>query len=218
VADLSVYAHVFDEKIIEPRGFMLSKELASFLPVANAWTYWDLPTDHPIRSIMFGANECEDGPEYNLANIKITEADEKHILVDSETERYMFQSAARDPIYQEHIIVKTGAADTDFSFYAAPHWERTGLLIPTGAGEDFFYTSAAGCLYKIASEHVNLMEGFAIGHIPFGQVYVPFGYRDDPEGYWDISRSGSGKLSLQAGATPDTDEYVRLYTTQARMY
>jgi len=73
-------------------------------------------------------------------------------------------------------------------------------------------------LYQIASEHVNLMEGFAIGHIPFGQVYVPFGYKDDPEGYWDISRSGSGKLSLQAGAGPDIDEYVRLYTTQARMY
>jgi len=218
VADLSVYAHVFDEKIIEPRGFMLSKELASFLPVANAWTYWDLPTDYPIRSLMFGANECEDGPEFNLAYIKIAEADEKHILVDSETERYMFQSAERDPIYLEHVIAKTSAGDTDLSHYCAPHWERTGLYMVTGAGADSAYTSAAGCLYKFRVEAAQIFEGFATGHIPFGQVYIPFGYREDPEGWWDIRKSGSGKLSLQAGATPDTDEYVRVYTTQARLY
>jgi len=218
VADLSVYAHVFDEKIIEPRGFMLSKEIYSFLPVANAWNYIDLPSDFPIRSVMYGANECEDGPEYNLNWVKISEADDKHILVDSAMERYLFQSAQRDPIYSEHIIAKTAANDTALSYYAAPHWERTGILIPTGVGEDFFYTSAAGCLYQIASEHVNLMEGFAIGHIPFGQVYIPFGYQDDLEGYWDIRKSGSGKLSLQSGNTPDTDEYVRVYTTQARLY
>lgn len=218
VADLSIYAHVFDEKIIEPRGFMLSKELASFLPVANAWTYWDLPTDHPIRSIMFGANECEDGPEYNLANIKIAEADEKHILVDSETERYMFQSAQRDPLYIEKCIAKPSAGDTMLSHYMAPHWERCMCYMPETTGQDMAITSAAGCLYKAMDESGGLFEGVAIGHIPFGQVYIPFGYQEDPDGYWDIRKSGSGKLSLQAGATPDTDEYVRIYTTQARMY
>jgi len=218
VTDLSVYAHVFDEKIIEPRGFMLSKELYSFLPVANAWNYIDLPTDYPIRSLMFGANECEDGPEYNLAWIKVSEANDKHILVDSETERYMFQSAERDPLYLEHIIAKPSAGDTMLSHYCAPHWERTGLYVPTAAGQDTAYTSAAGCLYKFMDESGGIFEGFAIGHIPFGQTYIPFGYQDDPDGYWDIRKSGSGKVSLQSGATPDTDEYVRVYATQARMY
>jgi len=218
VADLSIYAHVFDEMVVSPSGFILSKEVKSFLPVANAWEYTDLPTDYPIRAVCFGANECEDGPEFNLANIKISEADQKHILVDSETERYMFQSAARDPIYAEHVIFKTAVADTVLEFYGAPHWERCSLHTPTGAGEDFFYTSAAGCLYKVASEHVNLMEGFLFGHIPFGQIYIPFGYRKDLDGHWDIRNSGSGKLALQAGATPDTDEYVRIHTVQTRIY
>ena len=217
VADLSVYAHVFDEKIIEPRGFMLAKEIYSFLPVANAWNYITMPSDYPIRALMWGANECEDGPEYNLANIKIDEADGKHVLLESETERYMFQSAARDPIYLEHIIARTAANDTMLSFYAAPHWERAMLTTPTAAGCDFAYTSAAGCKYQVMTEAVNVFEGFAQGHIPFGQVYVPFGNLMS-EDYWDITKSGSGKLALQSGATPDVDEYVRVFCQQVRGY
>jgi len=217
VADLSVYAHVFDEKIIEPRGFMLSKEIYSFLPVANAWVYVSMPGDYPIRALMWGANECEDGPEYNLANIKIDEADGKHVLLESETERYMFQSAARDPIYSEHCILKPAAGDTMLTFYGAPHWEREPSMMPETTGMDCALITAAGCKYQVMNETAGIMAGFLTGHIPFGQVYVPFG---DPqsEDYWDITKSGSGKLSLQAGATPDVDEYVRVFCQQVRSY
>lgn len=218
VADLSIYAHVFDQKVVNPSGFLLAKEIKSFLPVANAWEYTDLPVDFPIRAIMFGANECEDGPEYNLANLKISEADQKHVLVDSETERYMFQSAARDPLYIEKCICKPSAGDTMLSHYMAPHWERCMAYMSETTGQDMAITSAAGCLYKAMNESGGVIEGVAIGHIPFGQVFIPFGYPKDIDGYWDIRESGSGKLALQAGATPDTDEYVRIYTIQDRIY
>lgn len=218
VADLSVYMHVFDERQIDPIGFLLSKEIYSFLPVANAWVYVDLPADYPIRSLMWGANECEDGPEYNLANIKIDEGNSKHVLLESETERYMFQTAGRDPIWLEHVILKPAAGDTMLSFYASPHWERSIMLNPETTGMDQAIVSAAGCLYKYMNEAAGLADGFVAGHVPFGQVYVPFGYELDEFDHWDIGKSGSGKLSLQAGATPDTDEYVRVFCTQARMY
>ena len=218
VADLSVYLHCFDERQIEARGFLLSKEIYSFLPVANAWVYIDLPSDYPIRALMFGANECEDGPEYNLANIKVDEGNGKHILVESETERYMFQTAARDPLWLEHVIAKPSAGDTMLSLYCSPHWERTLVAVPTETGQDTAYTSAAGCLYKFMDESGDIFEGFAMGHVPFGQIYLPFGYGMDEWEYWDIGKSGSGKLSLQAGATPDTDEYVRAFCQQIRTY
>lgn len=217
VGDLSVYAHVFDEKIIEPRGFLLSKEIYSFLPVANAWVYISIPTDYPVRALMWGANECEDGPEYNLANIKIDEADGKHVLLESETERYMFQTAARDPIYMEHIICKPSAGDTMLEHFAAPHWERCPSYMSETTGQDMAYLSAAGCLYSAMNESGGIMEGFATGHVPFGQVFVPFGSLKG-EDYWDIRKSGSGKLALQAGGTPDVDEYVRVFCQQVRGY
>jgi hypothetical protein len=85
-------------------------------------------------------------------------------------------------------------------------------------GQDMALTTAAGCLYKAMNESGGIMAGFAIGHIPFGQVFIPFGYPKDEAGYWDIGRSGSGRLSLKAGATPDVDEYVRVFCQQVRAY
>ena len=219
VGDLSVYAHVFDEKIVQPKGFLLNKEIYSFLPVASTFYYIDMPVDYPIRGIMFGANECEDGPEYNLASLKIDEANGKHILVDSAMERYLFQNAARDPMWLEHVLLSTAAAATNLTAYQAPHWERRFVGNNEGAGLAVAVISNAGC--KLVCQNATaatLIEGFSIGHVPFGQVWIPFGASDAIEDTWDIRKSGSGKLTLKAGATPDTDEYVRVFAQQARLY
>lgn len=219
VADLSVYAHVFDEKIVQPKGFLLNKEIYSFLPVASAWNYIDVPVDFPIRAVMFGANECEDGPEYNLAQVKIHEANGKHILVNSAMERYLFQTAGRDPIWLEHVIMKTAAAATDLSWYGSPHWERRFMGSVEGTSYAIANVSAAGCLYKTQNATAAaIVEGFAVGHCPFGQTFIPFGAKDAIEDCWDVRRSGNGKIELQAGSSPDTDEYVRVFIQQARLY
>ena len=52
VNSLQVNAHVFDEKKITPRGFLMSKEFYSYTPSANNWEYVDLPTDYVIRKVM----------------------------------------------------------------------------------------------------------------------------------------------------------------------
>jgi hypothetical protein len=219
VADLSVYAHVFDEKVVQPRGFLLNKEVYSFLPVASAWTYIDMPTDFPIRAVMFGANECEDGPEYNLDQVKIEEANGKHTLVNSAMERYLFQAAGRDPLYGEHVLLKTAAAATDLTAYQAAHWERRFMGNNEGAGVGVGVTSNAGCkLVCQSAGAAYIVEGWSIGHAPFGQCWIPFGASDAIEDCWDIRKSGSGRMSLKAGATPDTDEYVRVAVQQARLY
>ena len=219
VADLSVYAHVFDEKIVNPTGFLLNKEIYSFLPVANTFYYIDLPTDFPIRALMFGANECEDGPENNLATVKIEEANGKHILVNSAMERYLFQCASRDPVYGEHILLKTAAAATDLVAYQAPHWERRFVGNNEGAGVGVGVTSNAGCILQLQSAGAAyIVEGWSIGHCPFGQCWIPFGAAGAIEDSWDIRKSGSGKLILQASAGPDTNEYVRVAMQQARLY
>ena len=219
VADLSVYAHVFDEKVVQPKGFLLNKEIYSFLPVASAWNYIDVPVDYPIRAVMFGANECEDGPEYNLNRVRIHEANGKHILVDSAMERYLFQNAGRDPIWAEHVLLKTAAAATDLTAYQSPHWERRFMGNNEGAALAVAVTSNAGCVLKLQNATAaSIIEGFSIGHNPFGQTYIPFGPADAIEDCWDLRKSGSGKIELQAGATPDTDEYVRVFVQQARLY
>lgn len=219
VANLSIYAHVFDEKIVQPKGFLRTKEQYSFLPVASAWEYIDLPMDAPIRALMFGANECQDGPEYNLAWYKLDEDNGNRLLLDSESERYMFQTAQRDPIWSEHLICKTAAAATDLSIYGSPHWERTLLAHVEGTAYPIAVVSSAGCLIKVQNATAAaIVEGFIQGHVPFGQVFVPMGNLQTEGDYWDVRNLKRARLSLQAGTAPDTDEYVRVYTQQVSPY
>ena len=129
----------------------------------------------------------------------------------------MFQSAARDSVYMEHCVVRPASNDAYITFYGAPHWERDFIGLPETTAQDTAQRSSAGCAYGVMNESAGLMIGWNQGHIPFGQVYVPFGYGMDDD-YWDIRKSGSGKLSLQGGGAPDLDEYVRVFCQQVRGY
>jgi len=218
VADLSIYAHVFDEKVVNPKGLVQSREIYSFLPVASAWVYVDLPQDYPIIALMFGANECEDGPEYNINKFKVSENGGKNILVESTMERYLLVQSQHYNQWQEKVLFKTAAAATNLSLYASPHWERRFVGVVEGTPYAVSSVSAAGCLYKVQNETAAaIVEGFAMGHCPFGQTFIPFGKRESDE-YWNTPQKGNARIDLQAGATPDTDEYVRVFVQQARTY
>lgn len=218
VADLSIYAHCFDEKVIEPVGYLYNKEIYSFLPVANTWYYIDIPTDYPVRAIMFGANECEDGPEYNIANLKLTENQGKHILVESAMERYLFQSSAYYDPWNDMVVLKP-ASTAAFTFYITPHWERQSHLFNTAAATAVRNDSRAGCAQVMAvATGAAVCQGMVFGHNPFGQTFIKTFGGDDIEDCWQIEYAGSGRLELQAGAGPDLDEYVRVYTQQIRKY
>ena len=218
VADLSVYAHVFDEKVVQPVGFLQSKEIYSFLPVANAWVYIDIPADHDIKAILLTAPGCTDSPEWNLANIRITEAEGRRVLVESAMERYLYQCAARDPVYMEHIEYRP-AATTSFAFYAAPHWERSFVGHACGSTVAVQYTQENGETYHtLMATAPDVIEGWAMGHCPFGSIYIPFGEKGSVEGAWDIRKAGNGRLAIQAGATPVVAVPVRVFLQQVRRY
>jgi len=218
VADLSVYAHVFNDKVITPKGFVQCREIYSFLPVASAWVYIDMPQDYPIRGLMFGANECEDGPEYNVNHFKVSEGGGKNILAESDMERYLLVQSGNLEPWTEKILLTTAAAATDLTGYQTCHWERRFTGCVEGAGLGVGVTSNAGC--KLVLQNATggaLIEGHAQGFAPFGQTWIPFAKMGEEDG-WNTIGKGNSRLDLQAGATPDTDEYIRVAVNQLRGY
>ena len=218
VADLSIYAHVFNDRVVTPKGFVQCREIYSFLPVASAWVYIDMPQDYPIRALMFGANECEDGPEYNTNSFKVSENGGKNILAESEMERYLLVQSGHLRPWSEKILLKTAAAATDLTAYQSCHWERRFSGCVEGAGLGVGVTSNAGC--KLVLQNATaaaIIEGHAHGFAPFGQTWIPFADMKD-EGGWETVGKGNSRLDLKAGDTPDTDEYVRVAVNQLRSY
>lgn len=218
VADLSIYAHVFDEKPVSPKGFVQSREIYSFLPVANSWHYIDMPQDFPIRALMFGAEECEEGPDYNTAEFKISENGGKNILVNSEMERYLLvQSGVLEP-WSEKILFTGAAAATDRTAFQSCHWERRFVCNNEGVASAVGVTSNAGKkLVSQATVGGLITEGIAHGFAPFGQVFVPFAALDEAEG-WNTVGKGNSRLDIKDYSAPDVDQYVRVFAQQYRNY
>ena len=215
---LEIYAHCFDEKVVNPVGYLYNKEIYSFLPVANAHVYIDLPTDYPIRAVMFGACECADGPQLNIDHLKLTEDQGKHIIVDNDMIHYLHvQSAYYDPWADMVYCCPDGT--NALNTFITPHWERQSHLLSTLTAQAIRNNSAQGCVQIIqAAVGAETLQGWVHGHCPFGQTFIQTFGGQDLEDCWQIGVKGSGQLDLTAGAGPDVDEYVRVYTQQIRSY
>ncbi|GAH76924.1 unnamed protein product, partial [marine sediment metagenome] len=129
-----------------------------------------------------------------------------------------FQSSAYYDPWMEKIILKT-VGTAKLEFFATPHWERSFSGVSEGAAEALRCPTRAGANYAVyTSTGGRIVEGWAQGHNPFGQTFIKTFGGDDIEDCWQISYTGSGRLELKAGATPDDEEYVRVYTQQIRKY
>jgi len=221
VADLSIYAHCFDEKVIEPVGYLYNKLIYDFLPVAGGWYYIDLPTDYPIRAVMFGGEQATDGPEYILDEFRLTEDQGKHILIESMMERYLFQSRAYYDPWNDMVLAETAAATTLVDGYVTPHWERHWVPVNTAAPNACRVTSTAGCIQQFATATAGaIIQGLCAGHNPFGATFLKTFGGQDIEDCWQISYTGSGRLELHAIAAlaAQGTKYQRVYTQQVRTY
>jgi hypothetical protein len=60
-------------------------------------------------------------------------------------------------------------------------------------------------------------EGISHGFAPFGQTWIPFSGEKEDSG-WETIGKGNSRIDLQAGATPDVSESVRVAVNQLRRY
>jgi len=221
VANLSIYAHCFDEKVIEPQGFLYNKEIYTFLPVAGSWYYIDIPTDYPVRGIMWGAEAATDGPNFIFDEFKLSENQGKHILIDSEMHRYMYQTSAYYDPWNEIVYGKPSAASTNLAIFVTPHFERQSHLMPTAAPVGIMDQSAAGCAQNVQVATTNqILKGMVMGHNPFGAMWLKTYGGDKIEDCWQIAYSGSGRLEVHAvaGLAAQLTKYQHVYTQQIRTY
>jgi len=218
---LSVHAHCFDEKIIEPIGWLFNKEIYSFIPIAGGWRYIDLPTDYPIRGIMFGAENEYDAPNFVFEEFKLTEDQGKHILIESELHPYMQETTGYYHPWNEMVYAFPKSAGANLKIFVTPHFERQTHLEATAVAEGTLQQNAAGFSQNIQTQTTpQIMKGSCIGYAPFGTMWLKTFGGQDIEDCWQINYTGSGRLELQsiAGLVARTVEYQKVYTQQVRTY
>lgn len=217
---LTVFAHLFDEKVVSPVGFLMHKEIKNYTLVNSAHEYTDLPTDFPYRKLFVKAQRYGTGPEYQLDEVKLSEDVDKRIPINQTMFQILRTITSQCKPYREWII-GPGTTTAQY-FYCTPcYWPvfsvdfwratviATGLAAYVGDGGRFQVVSgSAGPNWQA------LVEGWA----PHAGIEIPFGLQQDMGDWFDPSGLGNLKLDLKAGSSVGTSQTCEIFLQQLRKY
>jgi hypothetical protein len=214
-ATLEVWADLFDEKPVSPRGFLSSKSHWTKTLVASTTDYVELPTDYPIRLVMPAAFSNSEEPDINIDNIKITEDFDRKIVLEAGTLELLQMYENAYPVFQEYGEGRTLAAN-NVSFFVTPCKDVQLSAQPSQDTDNYinFPWSGGNSRYIMGSATSTIQLGI-IGRCPHGVIPIPMGRQDMIEDWWDVTKLGSARIKMVTGAG-DTSAYYELLLQQLR--
>jgi hypothetical protein len=215
--ELSVFAHVFDEKAISPLGFLSTKEVFDYTLVASAHKYIDLPTDLTIRKLIIQSLYTALEPWSNVNKIRLyTDEQKKVIINDVRTSDLIRILAPEDnPYFTETLRISNST--TAYTCYVTPTSDVKMVWAPI-LGADSGYQGLASYGGTVTVDCSAATEGDLIvsGRCPHGAFVIPLGKQREIEDWFDASKVGSMKLDLTAGGSAAGT--VQILTQQLRKY
>ncbi len=216
-ATLQVVADVFDEKVISPRGFLMSKEHYSFADTSSAVEYVDLPTDFPIRKLIVQANADDKYPYEQANKIKLSEDSDKRVVIEENFSDIIKFFGQFWPLYKELLFGVTSG--TAVNFYLTPTlWNYYALLSDDATAAYLEPDYTAGQRQSIKASAACNFRGVVQGFCPHGAMVIPFGKQFDPEDWYDVTRLKSLKAKITQGSSVSGSETIEIITQQLRSY
>lgn len=214
---LKVLGYLFDEKVVSPMGFLMSKELKSYTPGADGtYEYTDLPTDHLLRKLLVYAYDDAYSPWQVANEIKLSEDNDKKVPIDEKVSTLMKYINTLYPPFREKLyaVLTTTATDVyvspsfDITVQGAAETQGGAIDVETGVLHSPFSLGGDGS-WNAALE--------VVGFNPHSVVPVLFGDQNDPADWYDVTKLGNLKARVKAG-TAGTAGAIALYTQQLRKY
>lgn len=215
--EIGVHAHCFDEKAVTPVGFLMTKEVKSYAPAANAYEYTDLPTDHVLRKLILQGQKYGSPPRTTVNAIKLSEDTDKRVPIDGDT--YDLEPILRQWSGEAIDRLIGQAATPSRNFYVTPGYMIHGAAV--GRGQTLYFQFAAGDGGRIGivpSTTAKNFEAILRGSFPHGCMCIPFGDQAVPDDWYDVTKVGNLKLRIKGGGGAASTDTVGVITQQLRRY
>jgi len=215
-----VMAYVFDEKVISPVGFLMSKEHhAEACPALNAYKYVDLPLDFPYRRIMVRAFLKAYPPEHSIAHVKIDEDNERRIPWSINVEDYIELSMARWQQVNEpfHVCLYDPETVMDYYFTASSYFNMVGGITTDNTRIVEAIMSRTGGFVQLRAPNTTTMLAQTMGYCPNHCFDFECGDPNDLNDWYDVTKVGSLKLNIKGHASR-TAGNLQICLQQLRTY
>ena len=198
---LEVSAWCFDEKVISPIGFLLSKEHYVYtISTDGSFENISMPLDYPYRHLLIRGYYADREPTHALESMRLDEDRLARIPFDVNLNEYYELMRSIWPLISERLAF-TAWAD-DFTFYVTPT-DYFAFNINSLAGHATGYTKAytRGGQVKMNCAGGLQMEqwGWVHGYLPHHCFDFVFGDPNDLDDLYDVTKLGHLNLRLEAG-------------------
>lgn len=217
-AYLEVWAEVFDEKVVSPIGFLMSKEHYNAVPPASGYRYVDLPTDYPVRKMLVQGYLSAYEPWYTVKTVRLSEDNEKRIPLDLDMEDYYRVRKGIDQPIQENIVSRYESGWPGLYCTPTDYW-ATLALAPYNPNATTAYTMAnRGGVFTLSGvAGLGQFQGIVQGWLPNHCFQFPFGDEKDIDDWYDVTRLGSLRARLEVG-TYSASARMAIVLQQLRRY
>lgn len=200
---ITVWANLFDEKIISPQGFLMAKEIKEYTISSAVHEYTDLPTDYMYRNIYFRPFVAGTEPNQCVSNFKLSEDNDKRIPYDHGVQDIERMILNMYPPVKEHYYF---ADDTTAKYlYVAPSTRVAGLIqawkATAPAGTHSFYDGDGGRAAIIAGTAGENINVFVHGYVPHCVYQIPCGMQDDISDWWNVQSIDRLRADITGAAT-----------------
>jgi len=213
---VAIYAGVFDQKIISPQGFLMSKEIKQWTQASGSHEYTDLPTDFPYRALYLRSFLYGTEPESCTTNFKLSENRDSKIPFDLDPLEFNGLVQTKYPPCEEDYMFEVSTS-TKY-LYVAPSQAVTAYAnMWTAAAADrtiALASSDGGRLPAIVNTGAVNAQVHVRGRNPHAVIEIPFGDKNDPGDAYDVT----GIRNLQADITGGAAAAAYLFLQQYRYY
>jgi hypothetical protein len=214
---LEVWADIFDDKPAGVKGFLMSKSHWTKTLVASTTDYIDLPTDHAIRLVMPAAQSDDEEPDINIDNIKLSEEQDKRVVLECGTLEALQMFESEYPAWLE-LMEGRLPANADQEFWVTPC--KDIQIDPFGSQDTdsiIHVPWSGGSGRKINGSILTLFNANVTGRSPHGVIPLPMGNIEVIEDWWETPALGSARIKMVTGLG-DTSSLYELLLQQYRKY
>lgn len=212
--ELSVFAHIFDEKEVTPTGLLMNKEQYSYTLVASAKEHIDLAVDMPYRKLLLMSMSATLQPWQQYNQVKLSQDNDRRVIFNDEKASNLLKLLRMWPQLTETIYAKTKNGTQ--TIFCTASYERMAALTGMAADADAYLTDTYGGSIDVADSAAASINMIVSGLAPHGCLCIPFGNQDEILDAYDVKDVGSLRLSLTAGGSASGT--CEIITQQIRNY
>jgi len=214
---LWVYADLFDEKRVNPMGFLQSKEHYTYSLTSSGVESIDLPTDLTIRKMLVQSLSGGKQPWQQYNKVKLTEDEGRKTVINDIKTSDLSKTLKRHP-HMFETLRGIGTGSVVDHFCASTYDMESTLGADSTSLSTVTMPQDYGGTIGINADNAEHFQAHIRGAMPHGALEVPFGMQEDLRDWYDLNGVGALKLALTAGSSVGSSSTAEVVLQQLRRY